>query len=112
MRSSSLLVCKDCQLYILCLNPVMYALSNSTALVSRLWLSAVQNDPIGKALRECAAAVILGHGRCKTLFIHAGLSAPVLQTLLRHSQSSHSSIALLNTLNAQISGMLQPKSRW
>ena len=68
---------------------------------------AVQDHAIGRALRARAAAVILGQGHCKTLFIHAGLSPQMLQTLVEHSQASQSPTALLKTLNNLVTGESQ-----
>lgn len=68
---------------------------------------AVQDHAIGRALRQRAAAVLLGHGRCKTLFIHAGLSPQVLEALLKQPKTLQSSTALLQQLNSLIEGRVQ-----
>ena len=68
--------------------------------------AAVQDSLVGKALRQRRAAVILGKGLCKTLFLHAGLSLRMLQMLLRQSAASTSAAHHLDTLNALIAGIV------
>ena len=64
---------------------------------------AVQGSIIGITLRQRPAAVILGQGQCKTLFIHAGLPLHLLLSLVK-SLDKPEPDAILAKLNEAVSG--------
>ena len=64
---------------------------------------AVQGSIIGITLRQRPAAVILGQGQCKTLFIHAGLPLHLLLSLVK-SLDKPEPDAILAKLNEVVSG--------
>jgi len=66
--------------------------------------SAVQGSNIGLTLRQRPAAVILGQGLCKTLFIHAGLPLQLLLSLVQ-GLSKPEPDAILAKLNEIMTGM-------
>ena len=63
----------------------------------------MQGSIIGITLRQRPAAVILGQGQCKTLFIHAGLPLQLLLSLVK-SLDKPEPDAILAKLNEVVSG--------
>lgn len=65
----------------------------------------MQGSTVGSTLRQRSAAVILGQGLCKSLFIHAGLPLQLLLQVLQQL-SRQEPIDILDKLNLMLKGKL------
>lgn len=75
-----------------------------------VWLirqgSNFQDHDVGRALRKSPVAVLEGQGKCKTLFVHAGILPGLLAQLQLHRTEEASPEQLLFDLNAMVKGRL------